>query len=127
MIARVCLLALWGLLAAGQTQLEMNQAARAEYDKADAELNQVYTRILRENRGETAFVAKMRAAQRAWVAFRDAHLEALYPKPGSYGTIYPLCRFQTLTELTKERIKQLREWVDGVDETDSCSGSRKAR
>ncbi len=50
-----------------------------EYAKADAELNKVYTDVLREYAKDKTFVAKFRQAQRAWLAFTDAHLESLYP------------------------------------------------
>jgi uncharacterized protein YecT (DUF1311 family) len=114
----------------GQGQEQMNQAARDEYQKADAELNQLYGQILKDYAKEGAFVQKLRAAQRAWLAFRDAHVDALFPaadKKREYGSVYPLCRYQALTQLTKERTAQLNTWIKGVDETDSCSGSRRSK
>ena len=51
-----------------QTQSAMNQCAMEEFKKADAEMNKVYQQLLlKTDRQE-----KLKAAQRAWVAFRDA-------------------------------------------------------
>lgn len=116
--------------AGAQTQLEMIEAARKDYQAADADLNQVYAQIRNEYRNDGLFLRKLAAAQRAWIAFRDAHVEALYPgvEPRrAYGSMYPLCRWQALSGLTRERRKQLSMWICGLDETDACGGSRKAR
>lgn len=132
MLQKIALFALLAVTPAplfAQTQAQMNQEARSEYQKADAELNQVYARIQKEYAKEAEFLRKLRAAQRAWVTFRDAHVEALFPaanKQREYGTVYPLCRLQVLTELTKERTAQLNTWIKGVGEGDTCGGSRRA-
>jgi uncharacterized protein YecT (DUF1311 family) len=110
-----------------QTQSEMNASARAEYTGADAELNRVYQQILQAHRADAEFVVSFRAAQRAWIVFRDAHVHALYPaldKSRAYGSVYPLCRWQVLTELTVERTKQLTAWTQPPAEGDACAGSR---
>ncbi len=97
-----------------------------EYAKADAELNKVYAEVLREYAGEKTFVAKLKQAQRAWLAFTDAHLASLYPNgAAAYGTVNRACRCQVKTDFTRERIKQLRQWLDGTPEGDVCGGSIK--
>ena len=112
-----------------QTQLELNQEACDEYKKADAELNKVYNQILREYQQDKVFVQKLKAAQRAWIAFRDAHLASLYPNPhpGFYGSVNPMCRCLRLAEWTTERTKVLREWIEGIEEGDICAGSVKMK
>jgi uncharacterized protein YecT (DUF1311 family) len=113
--------------ASDQTQFEMNQEACGKYKKADAELNRVYQQVLRDYAGEKTFIQKMKVAQRAWMAFRDAHLDSIYPDPDprTYGSVNPMCRCQILGWLTEERLKMLREWADGVQEGDVCIGSHK--
>jgi uncharacterized protein YecT (DUF1311 family) len=116
--------------AQAQTQAEMNDSACAKYKKADAEMNAVYRQVLNKYKSETAFVAKFKTAQRSWVAFRDAHLESLYPEPNklqAYGSVNPVCRCRVLTELTADRTKQLKQWLNGAEEGDVCSGSVKIR
>lgn len=84
-----------------QTQDEMNQEACVEYKKADAELNKVFQQVLNDYKTDALFVRKMKIAQRAWVAYRDAHVDSLYPIGPTanpclqYGTVYPMCRCTT--------------------------------
>lgn len=113
--------------AALQTQADMNEAARAEYTAAETELNRVYQQILQARKSDVEFTLKFKAAQRAWLVFREAQAQALYPaadKRRAYGSVYPLCRAQTLTQLTIERTKQLQAWIDPPAESDACAGSR---
>lgn len=113
--------------AARQTQADMNEAARVEYTTADTELNRVYQQILQAHKADLEFVLKFKTAQRAWIVFRDAHIQALYPaadKRRAYGTVYPVCRWQVLTELTQARTKQLKAWTEPPEEGDTCAGSR---
>lgn len=86
-------------------QNEMNRCAADEYKKADAELNKVYQQLLPKIEGEHK--EKLRLAQRAWIAFRDAHCEyEAFAFEG--GTMQPLIRFSCLETATRERTKQLR-------------------
>lgn len=127
---RVALIAaLWLLAPAAvraQTQAGMNAEACAEYKRADDELNQTYRRVLSERGADRSFVSKMRGAQRAWVAYRDAHLASLYPAADvrrTYGSVYETCRCTALTEATRLRTNQLRRWLEGAAEGDVCAGS----
>ena len=117
-------------VAVAQTQAEMNDQACNAYKNADAEMNSAYQRILREYKNDTLFVRKMRAAQRAWVLYRDADLESVYPAADprfEYGSVYPMCRCTVLTEITKRRTNELRRWVKGEPEGEVCAGSVKMR
>ncbi len=113
-----------------QTQAGMNRETCAESAKADAELNTIYGQVLRERKADAPFTRKMRAAQRAWVTYRDAHLAALYPATDTrreYGSVYPTCRCTALAEATRKRTEELRRWTNGAAEGDVCAGSTKAR
>ena len=108
------------------TQLESNECAAKEYREADAELNRVYKAILEKYKKDPRFIDKLRAAQRAWLAYRDAEIEAKYPhanEPHYYGSIFPMCDSLYKAQLTQERVEKLREWLDGAEEGDACSGS----
>lgn len=86
-------------------QNDMNRCAADEYKKADAELNRVYQQLLPKVEGEHK--EKLKIAQRAWIAFRDAHCEyEAFSFEG--GTMQPLIRFSCLEAATRERTKQLR-------------------
>jgi uncharacterized protein YecT (DUF1311 family) len=74
-----------------QTQADMTQGACAQYKKADQALNNTYAKILKYYAKDAQFVTKLKQAQRAWIAFRDAHLEARFPKAdkqAEYGSAY---------------------------------------
>ena len=114
--------------ARAQTQAEMNQGACAQYKKADQALNATYAKVLKDYAKDPLFLAKLKQAQRAWIAFRDAHLAARFPKadkPAEYGSAYPTCRCAVLIELTEQREKELKVWTDGIPEGDVCNGSGK--
>src|ERR1700746_284387 len=88
-----------------QTQSAMNQDACAQYKQADHALNAAYPKILKDYPKDPQFLAKLKQAQRAWITFRDAQLEARFPKAdkqSEYGSAYPTCRCSLLTELTEE-------------------------
>jgi uncharacterized protein YecT (DUF1311 family) len=109
-----------------QTQAAMDQCAAQSLAAADKELNQVYQQVLAKYAANKAFVAKLRTAQKAWLAFRDAELEARYPasdKQTEYGSVYPMCADNELEAITRQRIQELRAWLKGTQEGDVCAGS----
>jgi uncharacterized protein YecT (DUF1311 family) len=111
-----------------QTQQEMNDQACNDYKQADREMNQAYQAIVRDYRKDRGFVAALRKAQLAWIRYRDAHLNSIFPGDRSqYGSINTMCRCNDLAELTKERTQVLNRWVAGIEEGDVCAGSVKVK
>jgi uncharacterized protein YecT (DUF1311 family) len=113
-------------LATATTQSERNQCATGQLKAADDELNRVYQALLRQYKDNREFLEKLRKAQRAWLTFRAAELEARFPAPNKqrrYGSVYPMCANAFVAEQTQERIKRLREWLDGTEEGNVCAGS----
>lgn len=107
-------------------QNEMNRCADLDARAADADLNGFYHKLLSELKGDENAANKLRVAQRAWLSFRDAHLQELYPaqdKQREYGSIYPMCYAQVVTAMTKERITQLRRMLDDKDPCDTSVNS----
>ncbi len=115
------------LSAYSQSQTAMNRQAGNQYQKADKELNTVYQKILTEYAKQPMFIAKLKTAQRLWVQLRDAELEARFPEPSQYGSALPSCRAIYLEDLTRQRIKFLRTWLNGIPEGDVCNGSVKMK
>lgn len=108
------------------TQPEMNKCAGLEYVLADKELNAVYQEVAKRRQNVKGFVARLKEAQQAWLKWRDAEMEAIYPErndPSAYGTVFAMCWELDLASLTRERTKQLRKWLVGVEEGGACSGS----
>jgi uncharacterized protein YecT (DUF1311 family) len=88
------------------TQAELNQCAARARDRADAELNKAYRELMKDAGASEG--AKLRAAQLAWLKFRDAHCD--YRSVGNKGgSIYPMVVSFCLAEVTTARVKQLRE------------------
>ncbi|CAI8767921.1 lysozyme inhibitor LprI family protein [Methylocaldum szegediense] len=109
------------------TQLEINACAADEFDKAERKLNEVYRALLKKEEKNVIFIQKLRAAQRAWLAFRDAELEAMYAcEEGStcWGTILPLCYADYKTKLTRERTQRLQQFLDKGHPADNCYSER---
>jgi uncharacterized protein YecT (DUF1311 family) len=108
------------------TQMAMNDCAVKELKAAEEEMASVYEEIKKRSAEDKAFLARLENAQIAWAAFRDAEVEAIFPhadKLGEYGSVYPMCLGVWKTNLTRERTKQLRRWLDGTIEGESCAGS----
>lgn len=116
-------------LSFAQTQLELNQEADKNFKKADKELNLVYQKILVEYKSDTEFIKNLKASQKIWIQFRDAEMKMKFPnrEEGYYGSIHPLCWSNYLEHLTRERIKTLKIWINGIEEGDLCSGTIKTK
>lgn len=94
----------------GQTQLEMNDCAAADYAVADAALNAVWS-VVKPRMDSIGAGAKRLDAQRKWLAFRDAACSA---EVDFYegGSIAPLVHSDCLTRLTQRRTEDLRALVN---------------
>lgn len=113
--------------ATAETQASLNQAACDALKKADTTLNKVYQQILVKYDDDDKFISNLVDAQKKWIAFRDAYVASMY-LPGeedSYGSILPMCQCYFIEGITQDRIKQLRVWLDGIDEGDVCIGTVK--
>ena len=107
----VCTLALVAPrpVAQAQTQFEMNEAEAKNYDKADAELNRVYAKLIKKLDKEG--VAKLKKSQRAWIAFRDADM-AFAADSARGGSMSPMLYSGAGAQLTKERTKDLNGYLE---------------
>lgn len=93
----------------GQSKMEMNAEARADFEKADRQLNVVYGKV--QKRLDVEGRGKLRIAQRTWIAFRDAEAELHADTEARGGSMAPLILFGTMTRLTEARTKQLEEFL----------------
>jgi uncharacterized protein YecT (DUF1311 family) len=117
-------------LAIAQTQAAMTEAACNKLKNAETALNRVYEQVLKTKAADAGFLKAFQQAQEAWVAFRDAHVHAIYPDPDprAYGSANSMCRCTILEEMTTQRSRQLRRlWIEGIDEGDVCTGSCAVR
>jgi uncharacterized protein YecT (DUF1311 family) len=117
----------FGLKGLGQTQQEMNEAAQAKFNQADKQLNIVYKKILTSYSRDTNFIVQLKTSQRIWIQFRDAEMKMKFPEKdqSNYGSVFPLCWYAYMEELTAERTKKLKQWLTGAKEGEVCNGSIK--
>jgi len=100
----------------------MNDSAYRSAHAADSTLRVVYRRLEAKYSQNPVALRKLRAAERAWVAFRDAQIEATYPLDDNmYGSVQPMCLSMLREELTRARIAQLRAALRH-EEGDVCEG-----
>lgn len=102
-----------------QAQMELNMCARIDFEHADAELNRAYREAIAAARQSDreldrtydqrpGYEAVLREAQRAWVAFRDAHCRYEGYEEARGGSMEPMVYSGCQARLTRERIAQLR-------------------
>jgi len=93
-----------------QTQATVNAQARADFERADAELNRTYQALLTKL-PDAKSKQELKEKQRAWVASRDVEV-ARATNEANGGSMAPMLRYETLTHLTRERIKELEAMLD---------------
>jgi uncharacterized protein YecT (DUF1311 family) len=96
--------------AKANTQAEMNACASDEAARVDAKLNTIYQQLLSKIASQPEALAKIKAAERAWLVYRDAYIEATYPakdKAAEYGSIYPLEAALLRAKLTQRQVAAL--------------------
>lgn len=95
-----------------KTQAGMNACANQEATRVDAELNSVYAKLLSKAASETEAAAKIKVAERAWIAYRDAYINAMYPakdKQAEYGSVYPMEVDLLRAKLTEQHVAALKD------------------
>lgn len=134
-LALICglMVLLHSAAAMAQTQQEMNAQSAAEYAKKDKALNATYQKLLSERKDDAQFIEKLKKAQRAWLAYRDAMLDLQYPERAgepqtvTYGSVYPMCHSTERAQLTETQEKLLSEYLASSaskHEGDMCQGSK---
>jgi|GEM_PF-5843273 len=96
------------------TQLDMNMAAKMEYDRAEKTLRYEYSRILKKYSKNRLFIKRITAAQRAWLVYRGEYIESIFPgknKSSAWGSMYAMSYNLEMARITWERVKDLHRWV----------------
>ncbi|TPN00430.1 lysozyme inhibitor LprI family protein [Mesorhizobium sp. B2-3-3] len=100
------------------SQQMMNICAGEDYQAADARLNKAYQDLIGSDDADDKRL--LQAAQRAWIAFRDAEC-AHITVASQGGSIHAMEVSQCLTRLTNERIKQLAASANCQEGDASCA------
>jgi uncharacterized protein YecT (DUF1311 family) len=96
------------------TQSETTACASDEAARVDAKLNATYRALLARVASQPEALAKIKAAERAWTAYRDAYIEATYPaknKATEYGSIHPLEVTLLRAKLTQGQVATLEDML----------------
>lgn len=93
----------------------MNECAGREFNSQDSQLNSTYQALLQKYSKNPKALEKLRAAQRAWVSYRDAHVASLYEWSDAQGSVTPMCISMALSSLTHERLKLLKDMLNPED------------
>ena len=104
---------------ADQTQLGLHKCADADFQRADKALNDAYREVLRRLAGDEHKKQLLRAAEQAWVAFRDAECKFAVSSTEN-GSIYPMETLLCLADETRERTKTIDAYLHCEEGDLSC-------
>ena len=94
-----------------QNTIEMRECESKNMKEADAELNKIYKQLM--SRIDKNQKDKLKAAELAWIKYRDAHCEfeaSFYEG----GTMQPQVHSSCLRAMTEKRTKELQEVLNGM-------------
>lgn len=93
-----------------QTQIELNEKAKRQYDSVFKELNILQNKILNLNINNKKIQDKIISSHKIWLERRDSYMNAKYPlnERNDYGTYFPVRWYNELVVLTNNRIRQLK-------------------
>ena len=99
------------------TQTDLSECAGKQLKQAEARLAALLKKL---------GVDPNSPEEKAWEAYRDAQLKAIYPpvsdERAEYGSIYPMCWATLKQKLTESRIRDLKALT--TSEGDGCLGYR---
>ena len=97
-------------------QMEINQCAANDFAVVDKKLNDTWEALLNKFKSDKTATARLRAAQKAWVVFRDAEIEATFAcndhSERCWGSTEPMMRNIAMKDLTAIRTQRLQKYND---------------
>ena len=112
-----------------KTQTELNACASDEAERVETQLNQVYRKLLSQVASQREAAANIKAAERQWIAYRDAYMIAMYPaqnKLAEYGSIYPMEANLLRAKLTERQLAALNDLLRKYRGTEHSAGDDTA-
>jgi uncharacterized protein YecT (DUF1311 family) len=88
------------------TTAAMRECENLRYEKAHQDLDLAYTKLM--NKLDSTGKEKLKAAQDAWLLFRQAEAE-FEANGASGGTLYPLIKITVFADMTVARAAELRK------------------
>jgi uncharacterized protein YecT (DUF1311 family) len=102
-----------------ESQAGMNICAHKDYEVADAKLNETYGEVMKRLSDDPDGRKLLQAAQRAWIAFRDAECD-FSTADSQGGSIHPMLMLGCLQGLTEARTEQLGGYLECEEGDMSC-------
>lgn len=97
-----------------RNQMNMNLCAAHRHQQADQALNRQYRETLAKQSDDAAR-QRVRAAQRAWIVFRDKDCLAANGPREESGSIWPLLQADCLARHTERRTEDLKQQACGME------------
>ena len=104
------------------SQTQDSSTMQADRDRADAELNDIYKRLMAAL--NSAQQEQLRVGERTWIKARDAQADSLARGSTASGSDYQANDLWTLTELTRKRTQALTAMLENI-RTASSAGLQK--
>lgn len=107
------------------TQRELTGDACRGAKEAKERLDSIYNAIVKAYSYDERFLKYLEESQKAWVAYRDAEMKAIYPPEyrEAYGSMHRYCECSKAEQIIGIRIQELNQWVVGTDPGDTCAGT----
>ncbi len=93
-----------------QTQRALTDCATSQAKRANAQMNRIYQQLLAKLASDPKARNKIIASQKAWLAYRDSYIEAMYPEEDKlhhYGSRFPMDVDLLIADLTHTQTKAL--------------------
>ena len=97
----------------------MTACAGAEAGLADTQLNSAFQALLSAAKSQPMAVDKITNAEKAWIVYRDAFIDAMYPannKQEAYGSMFPMEVDLLRASLTYKQIDALKDLMANYTE-----------
>lgn len=101
------------------TQADMDICAAAAFEKSDAELNKLYKEIEGRLKDDADTTKLLVAAQKAWIAFRDAEC-SFTSSTVEGGTAYPFINSTCHDNMTQARVETLKGYLQCTEGDLDC-------
>lgn len=101
------------------TQTAMNACAAQSAKAADIQLNQLYGQIQARLKDSPTGRTHLVAAQRAWIAFRDAEC-SFAASAVEGGSIMPMIHSNCMENVTRKRIADFKQYLSCPEGDVSC-------
>lgn len=100
-------------------QMTMNECAGKAFEEADKQLNADFKEIEKRLVDDADAKKRLVAAQRAWIAFRDAEC-AFQTAPSADGSMYPMLVANCKAAMTNQRLMDFKTYLACEEGDMSC-------